>query len=293
MSDTGTSIQNYLNSLSSLPGSILYRDQLWWKALPPGNAGEILSLSSALLPYWRFFPYYAPAFMQFNGTNAYYTKLNYTVSGNVTTGIVRFARSSFTGGGIETLIREVGNASRERLTFHLYASDYATTSRRGKLEVRTQNSAGTNIARLWTAASVCDGAEHIGFYAFNGNAGTAVFVLDGLPASDTTNPEYVAPTTGTLDSGNASDFSVGATAGGSNRTGSRIGFAGIRPAYLTNYTDFMNGKYPLQLNQSTWWQWGAQPDFFHEAAKMDQNAGSKGAMTVNGTITLAQTVALT
>lgn len=54
MADTYTDLQRLLDSLSQTPGSILYRDDNAWKALPPGEIGQVLAIDNNLRPYWAW-----------------------------------------------------------------------------------------------------------------------------------------------------------------------------------------------------------------------------------------------
>ena len=49
---TDRAIQGFLDSLSQLPGSILYRDQYEWMAIAPTAEGQVLRLDADLKPVW-------------------------------------------------------------------------------------------------------------------------------------------------------------------------------------------------------------------------------------------------
>lgn len=45
---------------------------------------------------------------------------------------------------------------------------------------------------------------------------------------------------------------------------------------------------PKALDESSWTEWGAQPLFWNEHGQMDNNLGSAGNMTRNGTIVIGK-----
>lgn len=49
---TDRAVQHFLDSLSQIPGSVLYRDRYQWKAVSPTEAGQVLALSQDLIPEW-------------------------------------------------------------------------------------------------------------------------------------------------------------------------------------------------------------------------------------------------
>ena len=229
-------------------------------------------------------PAYDPAMQQFDGATGVYSQTTFTTTGNQVTAVFRFNRSSFTGGGIERLFMVLGPLGNIRAMALFFASDHANANRADKILVQTLDNAGGQLCRLVTPAGYIDGTEHVGFYSFDGDAGTSTFFIDETNADDAGNPDRIGPTVGTLDSG-----SGGLTAAylGSDLTNFYAGLAGYfgyRDAYLTNYTDFMDGNKPRQLNEITWTQWGAQPLFWKDTGAMDASIGVE-VMIKNGTIT--------
>ena len=136
---------------------------------------------------------------------------------------------------------------------------------------------------------------HTVVFAFNGDTGSASFVIDGSDADDTGNASRVTPTTGTLESGSAAKFSVGINdaVSGLFKFQGQVGFVGYRDAYLTNSTGFMQTDgTPKSLDETTWAEWSGgsvtspqgRPLFWNPAGDMVNNLGTAGAMTKNGTI---------
>lgn len=50
---TDRAVQAFLDSLSQVPGSVLYRTRLQWEAVTPTTPGQILALGQDLLPQWQ------------------------------------------------------------------------------------------------------------------------------------------------------------------------------------------------------------------------------------------------
>jgi len=241
---------------------------------------------------------FTPAMMQFNGSSGYYSDL-FTSSGNKVTNVFRFKRASFTGNAVEAPFFVRGPTPfRVRAGFYVYSSDYATAAYQSKLSFQIQNSAGTNICQLYSSAVVCDGGVHTVFASFDGDAGTAVFYIDGINADDTGAAGRVAPTTGTLQTGASSIFNVGENAAAASLYfEGDIGYVGHRQAYLTNWSDFMySDGLPKALNESTWAEWGGgssasplpRPLYWHEGGYMQGSLGAEGAMTANGAIVMGK-----
>lgn len=225
---------------------------------------------------------YDPGMMTFDGSTGYYSD-TYTSSGNKVTVVARFNRATFAGGTRERLCQfNAGGTARAALMIH--SSDHATASRQNKLVFFSQNSAGTTIVALYSSSDLNDGQDHVVFCEFDADAGTAVFRVDGADEDDTGNAERIAPTTGTLATGSSS-ATVGAASGPSEFFGGDIGYFGMRDIGGLDFNDFMTGSTPKELDESGWTEWGAQPLYWNEFGEMDDNKGSAGNMTENGTIT--------
>jgi hypothetical protein len=150
-----------------------------------------------------------------------------------------------------------------------------------------KNSAGAVVCKYVSSTVLTDGADHVAFAAFDGDAGTAVLYVDGVDEDDTGNAERVAPSIQTLatSTGNSTAVASASATAASFPFGGNIGYCGYRDAYLTNYTDFMDGSSPKQLDESGWTEWGAQPASWNAEGTMTVNNGSDGNYTSNGTIT--------
>lgn len=231
---------------------------------------------------------YFPAMMQFNGSSGYYEKTGLTASGNKVTLVMRFMASPGTGGAAETLFSVHSPSDVDpRVRVALFDSDHATAALRNKLDIIVENTAGAAICDLWSINEVADGVPHTLFFSFDGDAGTATFIIDGEDADDTGNPARDAPTTGTLETATMS-FQVGRFYSGAPQYfAGQIGFLGYRDAYLTNWSDFMQADgSPIYQDTSSWvgTGWGAQPALWNPHGDVVNNLGSAGALTKNGTI---------
>jgi hypothetical protein len=171
----------------------------------------------------------------------------------------------------------------------VFSSDYSADTRDSCIEFYVANSAGTGICQLLTDTSWLDGKPHTAVINFDGDAGTASFVIDGVDAIDTGHASYVAPTTGTL-AARAGGVGFGANEGGGSYIEGELGFFGYDDAGGLLWSDFMdsNGN-PIKQDETTWANsgWGAQPLFWNEHGQMSNNKGSAGNMTENGTIVVA------
>lgn len=232
---------------------------------------------------------YFPAMMQFDGSTGYYSTASYTSSGNIVTVVVSFQLTAYAGGGSGWLLSSQGPTNDTRAGVLYGTTNHGTAALQDRIRVEVQNSAGTTICRLFAApAAHSDGARHTLFFEFDGDAGTAQFIIDGQNADDTGNTSRVAPTTGTLDSGVSSDLGVGAADTGSSLVNARLGYIGMRDVGGLDWTDFMypDGT-PKNIESTLSTVWGGPPLFWHESGKMDENKGSAGNMTKNGGIILA------
>ena len=233
---------------------------------------------------------YFPAMMQFDGSSGFYSD-TYTSSGNKITLVARFSQATFTGGASKLVCKAIGPSNRGRGQIAIVSNDHATAGRRNRVLFQAQNSAGTVIAQFISINTFGDGELHTVFVDYDADAGTGTLRIDGADELDTGNAEHVL-TTGTMDAGASSTFLVGSnTAAGALYLAGRAGFCGMRDIDGLTWSDFMQTDgTPKPLDESTWTEWGARPLYWHEAAKMNENKGSAGAMTANGTITLASAI---
>lgn len=231
---------------------------------------------------------YTPAMMEFDGSSGYYIISSITTSGNKVFGVLRFNRLSFTGTTrSEFMLRVEATpaAAAHRVQIDMFSSDNSTVDRRDTVAVNVKNSAGTKVCAFYSPVGYLDGNSHTLFFSYNGDTGTAIFYIDGVDADDAGNSLRVAPVTGTLATGSTGQIFVGWNTASSNYFGGEIGFLSYRDAYLTNWQDFMdNNGNPKALDESTWTEWGTQPLLWNPHGFMEDNRGSAGNMTKNGTI---------
>ncbi len=222
--------------------------------------------------------FYKPAMMEFDGSTGYYINTTFTTSSNVVVGVMRFKRASWSGDALECMYAARGPTSYIRLAVYLYSSDFSTVELRSKVSVAVNNTANTAIVRLLSINEVIDNVEHALYFSYDATAGTFIFKIDAIDADDSGYSSRVL-TTGTLNTGASSSFTVGANdVSAPYRYGGEIGFVGYHDAYLTNWNDFMdsNGN-PKDFDGSSWLFW-------NEHGNMINNLGSGGNMTENGTI---------
>jgi hypothetical protein len=224
---------------------------------------------------------FTPAMMEFDGSTGYYVKTGITVSGNKTTMVGRFRRSSFTGGSAEYIGRYKAS-SYDRLAFFAFSNDHATPAKQDTISMVVINSAGAEVCRLMSPVGYLDGNEHTFMASFDGDAGTAQFIIDGVDVDDTGNTSRVAPTTGTLQT-TASTLHVGAAnSTPTNTLGGEVGFFGVHDVYTTDWTQFMDAQgNPKNFDGSGWLFW-------NEHGYMEDNKGTAGDMTKNGTIIVGE-----
>ena len=226
---------------------------------------------------------YAPGMMTHNGSS-YYEDTSQAYSGNLVTAVARFNVASFSGGSIQRMSNHYGVSGYTRVTFINYSNDHATTANRDKLRVFCRDSSDATICDLLTDVTVCDSTDHVVFFSYSAAAGTAILYIDGVDADDTGYASRVL-TTGTLNAGTGATF-VGSFSAAAQFTIGDIGYYGQHDVYLTNPTDFYHPTNGLQeIDESGWTEWGSQPLYWNQYGKMDDNKGSAGNMTANGTIT--------
>lgn len=225
---------------------------------------------------------YTPAMMEFDGSTGYYSQtLNF--GGTGITAIARFICGEVAGASQMICF---GFGSTLPLKLEIIASDAGSNP--NKLLVGVKNSANSAyVCQLYSTQAFNDGTEHTVFFSYNGATGTAIFIVDGVNADDTGNGARIL-TTGTLG-GTAIGFGVGGTSSGTALLNGQVGYFGVKESYLTNWQDFMytDGS-PKALDETTWTEWGAQPLFWNEHGDMENNLGSAGAMTKNGTIVVGK-----
>lgn len=156
-----------------------------------------------------------------------------------------------------------------------------------KMWVRIKDSSGTTLCQLYSIDAVTDGEWHSFFLAFDGDAGTAIFKIDGVDADNVGATGRVAPTTGTLEG--SQDLilaNVQDVAGPSTQWGAMsLTEVVYDDSYLTNWEDFSSGSSMTQLDRNDWAEFGGnQPHIYSPAGQGWDNLGSVGAPT-SGNVT--------
>lgn len=226
---------------------------------------------------------YDPGRMTYNGTDGYFIKTSLGVRTNSETHVARFNLASQTGGIGQYITRSRG-PTHNRMGLIVNDSDHATPALRNKLSLLVWDDAGVIIARLLASADMT-GADHTVFASYDGATGDIIFVVDGVAEDDTGNSSRVPPVAGTMQTTTGGSLSVGATDTPTHFIDGEIGYVGMDDGYRTNASDFMDDSTPIELDESGWTEWGAQPLFWEKNGVLDANKGSAGNMTKNGTIT--------
>lgn len=230
-------------------------------------------------------PPYDPEMMTYD--EGYYSNTGFTptTAGNKVTVVARFKLGAFTGTERTMFRLRAGSSGFTRYRINVYSDDDANVSRRGKLEVQAFDSSGAKRFSVWSINTVNDDQKHVVFASLDTDTGNETFVIDGVVATDTGNPEHAGATIFTLPAGPTSDMSIGTNLFGSFWADD-LGYFGYDDQYLTDYTDFMTGSEPKELDETSWAQWNnMQPAVWNKYGKADDNKGNTGNATVNGTIT--------
>jgi len=276
MANTTASIQAYLDSLSQLPGSLLYRDTLDWTALPPGNEGEVLSAGDDLKPEWRAIQTYYPAAIQYSAAANYYSKTNFTISNSSWTLALRFSHPATSA---YKPIIQIRTAATVCLWIYL--------SSPGVLRIEGRNSAGNIYLNLQSLLQYDDGLQHTFFLSYDKTNGDFVWKVDGIDANDPAFSLYTH-NAATLTASALAAFWISRTPGGGDWWSGTISYLGFRFAIGILWSDFMTAAgHPKPIDYTTWAEWLAQPSVWHESGQFENNRGSAGAFTKTGTLWIA------
>lgn len=230
---------------------------------------------------------YSPDMMAYDETTGYYSKLHTSAGNKQTLG----ARVNITEGvtGKSQNIAVANGTTGPRAALLIIVGNQPNPDFQNTINFIVWNSTGNIITRLVTEPGVTmAGAEHTIFTAYDGDAGTAILVIDGEDGDYPSHANRVEPTTAVLRTGSGSNV-VGATASATRLLDGEVGFLGMSETYLTNWSDFFNvDGNPKELDEATRTEWGAQPLFWNANGNMELSAGSAGAMAKNGTITLVE-----
>jgi hypothetical protein len=240
------------------------------------------------LPSIPFNSYSSAGRMNYDGTSGYFSG-THTSSGNLITAVFQFKCDESGGTDVWQIMSSQNSTGYHRLTIQIFANDYtATANRAGRLASFSQDNTGGTQFRIFSEIGVTDGQLYTGMISLDADTGVHQFILNGSNGEDTSHPDRIVGNTYTMGSGASSTTRVGSNITPGNYFDGDIGFYGFRDAYLTNWYDFMNPDgTPKIIDDSGWTEWGAQPLYWHESGKMDENKGSAGNLTKNGTITVA------
>jgi hypothetical protein len=216
---------------------------------------------------------YEPGSYTFNGASWFHRPQagGFAVNSDQLTFVARIKNGGFVGGADQVVTQIAQN--RIRLRVICYASDHGDATIRDKVQILIQDGVPNLVGQFLSNVAVCDGQEHILFFAYNAATAAVTFFIDGLNADDLTYPSRVA-ITGTLEVGTVA-MGIGINQGqAGNPWIGDISYVGLSNTYLTNPLDFMDGNKPKELDESTWTEWGAQPVVWSAQGKLTVNQGS-------------------
>lgn len=232
---------------------------------------------------------YNPAMMNFDGSTGYYSKTGLAITGNKFTVVCRFKITEFTdANAYEAIFSVVDGNNYYRPLVIVYDNTNADVDRRNKLAMLVRSNSGVYIGELFSTINVADNQWHNLLVAFDGDNGTAVMLIDGVDVLDTSHADHTL-TTGTLTTGSSAGVATLSSAILRHWSG-EIGFFGYDDQYLTIWSNFFNSNgEPVKQDESVWANsgWGSQPLFWNEHGFMEDDKGSLGNMTKNGTIVIA------
>lgn len=228
-------------------------------------------------------PAYDPLMMTYDGVGGHYSDAAITVANNTFTVIGRFTAADKTDA--QEIVRVRNASGRIRLAMTVQPNNHGTPDRRDILEILLHSDSGSTLCRLQSLVAVNTGAEFTFFFSYNSANAAFTFKVNGIDAVDVGNDGYVEPTTGTMPTGSFV-INIGNNVTGTSWLNGKLGFFGMRDAYLSNWGDFFetDGS-PKELDESGWTEWGAQPSYWEAQGEMDAHEGSLAQMTENATIT--------
>lgn len=279
--NTEESIKHYLNSLSQLPGSILYRDRYQWKALPPGNSGNVLSLDSEKKPVWAP-PAGGPRPMQFyGGTNGYWQRQdsnNY--NGFMFTCVFTTEPRAGTS---QRFLASLHYYNFSKARFRIYVGDASHSSRPNQLYIQSADNNGVARCAYSPNVVVTDGVPRFLFYSFDYSTGQSKFVLGNQefsPALSSPGP-YPNP---------AEVFQIAFSSLTANSYWKgMIGAVGYKNQYRDNWEDFAkNANEPADLDVASWTEFGGQPEVYNPYGELSVHRGSRPGFTRSGHMWIEQ-----
>lgn len=231
---------------------------------------------------------YDPGMMTFDGSTGYYA-LNTDL--NIVSGCAMIARFKWTGGtitsagGFNRFIIQCAGSSYYKFQL-VIINDETGDDRAGCLQFAVNSSTNVVICNVVSNTVVSNGGEYVVFAAYN-PSGLAQLYINGVSDINTSAVGYTI-TSGVISTGSNTNYVATRSTLDRNFQG-EIGYIGLRGTYLTNPTDFYHPVNGLQeIDETTWPQWGGtQPLFWNQNGNLEDNKGSAGNMTGNGTITPA------
>lgn len=223
---------------------------------------------------------YHPPGTSFDGIADAYTA-SITTTGNVVRWVLRFRKDGFTGDTSDYAFIVTGANGRQRCGALFWSTDNTgTPESAGNIQLFAQNTAGTAICRLMIKPGLYDGQWHTIIFSFDATAGTVFCRVDGKDLNDYSHVNYLAPTTGTLESGAGTVFVARNTAGTAFLE-AELSWFGVDDGAITSIDGYVSESgEPLPIDFSTWL-------CGHFAAYMEENEGTIGAFSAAGTPTVS------
>lgn len=215
---------------------------------------------------------YMPGGTYFDGVNADMW-LSVLRNGNKLTCVFRGNFETFLN-ATETY-RRIFQTTSSQPSLYVYPSDHGSNPNKGVFLVR--NSSATAVCQLYSSVDMVGNGPASYLYAYDGDAGTAVWYRNGVSIDDVGNGGRIL-TTGTLNSSTQTNVLMGGQADSRNLEGD-ICFFGLSNAYITDYSLFFDSdNMPIYQDTTAWAStgWGAQPLIWNPHANLVKNLGSAG-----------------
>lgn len=267
--DTEGSIKGYLDSLSQVPGSILWRDRLAWKGLIPGSAGQVLALDDDLNPKWISKQTFTTLAVFYKSTNSNFNRGLASGTGAFTCN--GFFRVPSRAGTSARLIFGISNNSATTQKIGIFVGDASHALAPNRFYVRSQNSSAGEILSARPAPNVANNLMHSFHVAFNPATGASLIVLDRTV--------YTANTS--ISGSHSYTANFWRTGSGNGLPGASTNFwvgpIGFKYQYRTNWQDFSTtDNKPAILDTGSWSEWGGIPQVYHPWGELADNYGSNG-----------------
>lgn len=264
LNNTTTNILAFLDSLSQLPGSILYRNALGWQALAPGSIGATLSLDADLLPFWGNVAGYNPALITFPlSTDRFSSTQDWGT--NQIKFYCRFKCSPRAGAGIRYIVLlHNGTANSRRLVVGIPDTSHSLA---GRLQVFGKQSSGANLYNVSPTVRVDDDEYHTLYFSVDTINQLGTIAVDGSTTA-------FSVTSGTLNGGSML-FQVGNnTLFGGNHFDGSVSMLGYDAVYSDQY-DLLptDPETMFYIDTDSWDQWESKPMVWNPYADCSNNLG--------------------